>query len=131
MPSPDNATYERYSPFFHPVEFTFVLHQIGTRDLQEEFLQLLHVICEMDFHTLAGVASTRVVLRTVVEKPVTTMAYNGMLFIYDYKLVFDGNCDCQIVLIQKMLLVKMQNPLQCTASLSKVEAKLQTSSKPN
>ena len=46
-----------------------------------------------------------------------------------------------IVLIQKMLLVKMQrlrlliqvlqNPLQCTASLSKVEAHLQTSSKPN
>ena len=40
------------------------------------------VICDMDFHTLAGVASTRVVLRTVVEKPVTTMAYNGMLCLY-------------------------------------------------
>ena len=40
------------------------------------------VICDMDFHTFAGVASTRVVLRTVVEKPVTTMAYNGMLCLY-------------------------------------------------
>ena len=58
-----------------------------------------------------------------------------------WESVFADNCDCQIVLIQKMLLVKMQrlrlliqvlqNPLQCTASLSKVEAPLQTSSKPN
>ena len=40
------------------------------------------VICDMDFHTFAGAASTRVVLRTVVEKPVTTMAYNGMLCLY-------------------------------------------------
>ena len=32
--------------------------------------------------SMAGVASTRVVLRTVVEKPVTTMAYNGMLCLY-------------------------------------------------
>ena len=98
MPSPDNATYERYSPFFHPVIISFtelpasndIIRPapnpvrgpargtvFATPAAHQRF-----VICDMDFHTFAGAASTRVVLRTVVEKPVTTMAYNGMLCLY-------------------------------------------------
>ena len=83
--------------FFHPVIISFlnyqhqmilfVLHQIRYGDLQVAVFAtpIAHqrfVICDMDFHTFAGAASTRVVLRTVVEKPVTTMAYNGMLCLY-------------------------------------------------
>ena len=74
MPSPDDATYERYSPFFHPVIISFtelpasndIIRPapnpvrgpargtvFATPATHQRF-----VICDMDFHTFAGVAKT-------------------------------------------------------------------------